>query len=150
MAGEHSYAQFAEELLAACAAASDERAAETIARLAGFPARKALEDFDFAFQPSINKRQVSELASCAFIERTENVVLLGPPGVGKTHLAIALGLVAAGRHHSVKFTTAARMVAALAEARGGGSFTRVPLQDRRSLRRVRSTAEVVETSSGNS
>src|SRR5665647_752184 len=96
VAGEHSYAQFTAELLSACAAASDERAAETIARLAGFPARKLLDDFDFAFQASINKRQVAELASCAFVERAENVVLLGPPGVGKTHLAIALGLVAAG------------------------------------------------------
>ncbi len=124
VAGEHSYAQFTAELLAACAAAADERAAETIARLAGFPARKILEDFDFAFQASINKRQVAELASCAFVERAENVVLLGPPGVGKTHLAIALGLVAAGRRYSVKFTTAARMIATLVEARGGGSFTR--------------------------
>jgi DNA replication protein DnaC len=124
VAGEHSYARFAEELLAACAAATDERAAETIARLAGFPARKRLEDFEFAFQPSLNKRQVTELAGCAFVERVENVVLLGPPGVGKTHLAIALGLEAAGRRYSVKFTTAARMVSSLAEARGSGSFTR--------------------------
>jgi DNA replication protein DnaC len=108
----------------ACAAATDERAAETIARLAGFPTRKRLEEFDFVFQASINRRQVGELASCAFIERAENVVLLGPPGVGKTHLAIALGLAAAGRRYSVKFTTAARLVASLAEARGGGSFTR--------------------------
>lgn len=53
-----------------------------------------------------------------------SVVLLGPPGVGKTHLTIALGLVAAGRRYSVKFTTAARMIATLVEARGSGSFTR--------------------------
>lgn len=124
VAGEYSYARFAEELLAACAVAVDERAAETMARMAGFPARKTLAEFDFAFQPSIGRRQVAELAACAFVERAENVVLLGPPGVGKTHLAIALGLEAAGRRHSVKFTTAARMVAALAEARGAGSFSR--------------------------
>jgi len=85
VAGEHSYARFTEELLAACAAASDERAAETIARLAGFPARKTLEEFDFVFQASVSKKQVAELGSCAFVERAENVVLLGPPGVGKTH-----------------------------------------------------------------
>lgn len=124
VAGEHSYAQFTEDLLAACAAATDERAAETIARLAGFPTRKRLEDFDFGFQASVSKKQVTELGSCAFVERVENVVLLGPPGVGKTHLAIALGLEAAARRHSVKFTTAARLVASLVEARGGGSFTR--------------------------
>lgn len=124
VAAEHSYARFAEELLAACAAAADERAGETMARMAGFPARKHLSAFDFAFQPSLNKRQVQELAGCGFVERAENVVLLGPPGVGKTHLAIALGLEAARRRLSVKFTTAARLVASLAEARSAGTFTR--------------------------
>jgi DNA replication protein DnaC len=73
VAGEHSYAQFTEGLLATCAAATDERAAETIARLAGFPTRKTRAEFDFGFQPSINRHQVSKLADCAFVERAENV-----------------------------------------------------------------------------
>ena len=81
-ARERSFAEFTAELLGACAEAADARAAETIVRLAGFPARKTLESFDFAFQPSINRAQVVELASCAFVERAENVILLGPPGVG--------------------------------------------------------------------
>ena len=123
-ARERSFAEFTAELLGACAEAADARAAETIVRLAGFPARKTLESFDFAFQPSINRAQVVELASCAFVERAENVILLGPPGVGKSHIAIALGLEAASRRYAVKFTTAAKLTATLAEARTAGTFTR--------------------------
>ena len=72
----------------------------------------------------MSKKQVTELASCAFVERAENVVLLGPPGVGKTHIAIALGVEAAKRRLQVKFTTAARLVASLAEAGSAGTFSR--------------------------
>lgn len=121
---EWSFADFAEALLQAQSDASDARAAETIQRLAGFPVRKTLTEFDYSFQPSVNKKQVSELSSCAFVERAENVVLLGPPGVGKTHLAIALGAEAAKRRMQVKFTTAARLVASLSEARTAGTFSR--------------------------
>lgn len=121
---EWSFADFAEALLQAQAEASDARAADTIQRLAGFPVRKSVSEFDFSFQPSVNKKQVAELASCAFVERAENVVLLGPPGVGKTHLAIALGAEAAKRRMQVKFTTAARLVASLSEARTAGTFSR--------------------------
>jgi len=124
VAKEWSFSDFAEALLQAQADASDARAADTIQRLAGFPVRKTIPDFDFSFQPSVNKRQVTELASCAFVERAENVVLLGPPGVGKTHLAIALGAEAAKRRMQVKFTTAARLVASLSEARTAGTFSR--------------------------
>jgi DNA replication protein DnaC len=121
---EWSFTGFAEALLQAQADAADARAADTIQRLAGFPTRKTLDEFDYSFQPSVNKKQVAELASCAFIERAENVVLLGPPGVGKTHLAIALGVEAAKRRMQVKFTTAARLVASLSEARTAGTFSR--------------------------
>lgn len=121
---EWSFSDFTEVLLQAQADAADARAADTIQRLAGFPVRKTLDEFDYSFQPSVNKKQVAELASCAFIERAENVVLLGPPGVGKTHLAIALGAEAAKRRMQVKFTTAARLVASLSEARTAGTFSR--------------------------
>lgn len=123
-AKEWSFSDFAEALLAAQVEASDARACETLQRLASFPTKKTLESFDFAFQPSVNRKQIAELASCAFIERAENVVLLGPPGVGKTHLAIALGLEATKRRLQVKFTTAARLVASLSEARSAGTFSR--------------------------
>lgn len=121
---EWSFADFAEALLQAQSDASDARACDTLQRLAGFPAKKSIDEFDFSFQQSINKKQVTELASCAFVERAENVILLGPPGVGKTHLAIALGVEASKRRLSVKFTTAARLVASLAEARTAGTFSR--------------------------
>jgi len=121
---EWSFSDFAEALLAAQSDASDARACDTLQRLAGFPAKKSIDEFDFSFQQSINKKQVTELASCAFVERAENVILLGPPGVGKTHLAIALGVEASKRRLSVKFTTAARLVASLAEARTAGTFSR--------------------------
>ena len=121
---EWSFSDFAEALLQAQSDASDTRACDTLQRLAGFPARKMIEDFDFSFQASINRKQVAELASCAFVERAENVILLGPPGVGKTHLAIALGVKAASHRMQVKFTTAARLVASLAEARTAGTFSR--------------------------
>jgi len=123
-AKEWSFSGFTEVLLQAQADAADARAADTIQRLAGFPVRKTLDEFDYSFQPSVNKKQVAELASCAFVERAENVVLLGPPGVGKTHLAIALGAEAAKRRMQVKFTTAARLVASLSEARTAGTFSR--------------------------
>lgn len=121
---EWSFTDFAEALLKAQSDASDARACDTLQRLAGFPARKTIEEFDFSFQPSVNKKQVTELTSCSFVERAENVILLGPPGVGKTHLAIALGVEASKRRLSVKFATAARLVASLAEARTAGTFSR--------------------------
>lgn len=121
---EWSFTVFAEAVLQAQSDASDARACDTLQRLAGFPTRKTLDAFDFAFQPSINKKQVTELASCAFVERAENVILLGPPGVGKTHLAIALGAEATKHRMQVKFTTAAKLVASLSEARTAGTFSR--------------------------
>jgi len=123
-AKDWSYSDFTEALLAAQMKAADVRAVDTLRHMAGFPAGKSVQDFDFAFQPSVNRKQVMELASCAFIERAENVILLGPPGVGKTHLAIAFGMEAAERRLSVKFTTAARLVASLSEARASSTFSR--------------------------
>ena len=69
----------------------------------GFPIKKTLEDFDFSFQPSIDKRQIEELATMRFLENGENIVFLGPPGVGKTHLASAFGIVAARHRFSTYY-----------------------------------------------
>jgi DNA replication protein DnaC len=62
-------------------------------RLAMFPVHKRLEDFDLDFQPSIDQMVISDLASLRFVRNAENLVLLGPPGVGKSHLAIAMGII---------------------------------------------------------
>jgi DNA replication protein DnaC len=71
--------------------------------MSGFPIKKALENFDFSFQPSIDKRQIEELVTMRFLESGENIVFFGPPGVGKTHLALALGLVAARHPFSIYY-----------------------------------------------
>jgi DNA replication protein DnaC len=85
-------------------------------RLAGFPFQKKLEDFDFKFQPSIDKASINELATLKFMHNAENVVFLGPPGVGKTHLAIALGIEAAKAGFRVNFTNASILVERLSKA----------------------------------
>jgi len=84
--------------------------------LAGFPVEKKLEDSDFKFQPSIDKASIKEIASLKFIHNAENVVFLGPPGVGKTHLAIALGIEAAKAGFKVNFVNASILIERLAKA----------------------------------
>lgn len=91
-------------------------------KIAHFPAVKTLDDFDFKFQPSIDQRLVRELASGHFISQAENVLIFGPPGVGKTHLAIALGRAAVETGHSVLFTSATALLAALAKAETDGQL----------------------------
>jgi DNA replication protein DnaC len=89
--------------------------AELRTRAAGFPARKTLEDFDWDAQPAI-RQQAAALASGAFLTEARNVVLLGPPGTGKTHLAIALGITAARHGHRIQFATATDWVTRLTDA----------------------------------
>lgn len=84
---------------------------------AGFPADKDLSGFDFSAVPKLNKRTILQLAQCGYICNKENIVLVGPPGVGKTHLAIALGRQACVRGLRVKFFTASGLATAYAEAR---------------------------------
>ena len=84
---------------------------------ARFPVVKSLDTFEFLSIPSVNKAMVLELARCEFLQRHENVLLLGNSGTGKTHLALALGLAACQKGHRVRFTTAAALVHELMEAR---------------------------------
>jgi DNA replication protein DnaC len=88
-------------------------------RAAGFPARKTLEDFDFDAQPAI-RIQVGALASGGFLTEARNIVLLGPPGTGKTHAAIGLGIAAARHGHRVLFATATDWVTRLTDAHRAG------------------------------
>lgn len=83
---------------------------------ARLPWVKTLDQFDFSFQPSLDRKVVRELAGLGFVERAENVVLLGPPGVGKTHLALALGVKAVEAGHRVLFLTLETLMARLRRA----------------------------------
>ena len=88
-------------------------------RAAGFPARKTLEEFDWEAQPSV-RQQVAALGSGGFLAEGRNVVLLGPPGTGKTHLATGLGIAAANHGHRVLFATATEWVTRLNDAHRAG------------------------------
>ena len=91
-------------------------------QIAHFPAVKTLDDFEFEFQPALDHRLVRELATCRYVANAENVLLFGPPGVGKTHLAIALGRAAVEHGHSVLFITAAALLSVLARAEADGQL----------------------------
>lgn len=86
-------------------------------RLARFPWVKTVEAFDFSFQPSIDRKVIRELSGLSFVERAENVIFLGPPGVGKTHLAIALGFKAVEAGNSALFLTIEELTTRLSKAR---------------------------------
>lgn len=88
--------------------------------IARFPFVRTIEDFDFEAQPSVSPKQIRELATCRWIGNGDALLLLGPPGVGKTHLAVALGRTAIEAGYSVLFTQATPMVAALAKAHEEG------------------------------
>jgi DNA replication protein DnaC len=115
-AQEVTYADFLDRLLSEEMMAKGEKAVAMRTVMARFPYRKTLESFDFGFQPSVDRKKLQELASGRYIEHGENVVLLGPPGTGKTHLAIALGLKAVQQGHRTLFTSAMSLIAALTKA----------------------------------
>src|SRR3989475_2431662 len=94
---EASYADFLDTLLTEEVASKTAKHVTMRTHLARFPFVKSLETFDFSYQPSLDKKQIQTLSSCHFIEHGENVVFLGPPGVGKSHLAVGLGLKAIER-----------------------------------------------------
>lgn len=90
----------------------DRNAIQRRIKEAGFPAEKDLSDYTFNAVPKLSKKRVLDLTKCAFVSQRENVVLVGPPGVGKTHLAIALGREACRRGQRVKFFTASGLATA--------------------------------------
>src|SRR3954449_2063365 len=92
-------------------------------KIAHFPTVKTLDDFDFTFQPSVDQRLVRELATGRFLAQAENVLIFGAPGVGKTHLAIALGRAVVEAGHSVLFTSATALLAALAKGETDGELS---------------------------
>jgi DNA replication protein DnaC len=115
-AQELTYADFLDRLLTEEVTAKEEKHVTMRTVMARFPSRKTLESFEFGFQPSVDRKKVQELATCRFIEHGDNVVFLGPPGTGKTHLAIALGLKAVQQRYRTLFTSAMSLIAALTKA----------------------------------
>lgn len=111
-----SYSDFLEEVLSREITAKHERHTAMKTAMARFPFHKSVENFDFKFQPSIDPKAIKELATCRFVADTDNVLLLGPPGVGKTHLAVGLGLKACAQGYRTAFTTAAGLIATLTRA----------------------------------
>jgi DNA replication protein DnaC len=115
-ANDLSFAEYFVSLLKNELEAKQIRTRATLQRLAGFPVFKSLEEFDFSFAHGAPRKSIMDLSSMSFVERLENVVLLGASGLGKTHLAIALGWLATQMGIKTRFITAADLVVALGAA----------------------------------
>src|SRR5690242_11370688 len=111
-------------LLSAQITLRNNRRLQAAMRSSRLPAVKTLESFDFSFQPSIKREQIDSLHDLGFLDRKENVVLLGPPGVGKSHLAISLAIAAAQRGRRVYYGTLIDLITSLEEAQAAGQLTR--------------------------
>ena len=107
-------------LLTAQITLRNNRRLQAAMRSSRLPVVKTLRDFDFSFQPSVKREQLESLHTLGFIERKENVVFLGPPGVGKTHLAISLAIAAAESGRRVYYGTLGDLIASLEEAQTAG------------------------------
>ena len=119
---EWSYERFAEALLSTELSSRESSGGRLRIRAARFPAHKTLEEFDFTFQRSVKKQVIEHLGQLDFLHAKQNVILLGPPGTGKTHISIALGIRACLAGHRVIFKTATEWVAFLADAQRQGSL----------------------------
>lgn len=116
--GEITTVDVLDQLLVQELAARRERSITARLKLAGLPAVKTIEQFDFAFQPSLDERKIRDLHTLRFLANGENVVFLGPPGCGKTHLSITLGYAAITAGELVHFTTARDLFAKLRSSEG--------------------------------
>src|SRR5256885_15574248 len=120
--GEPTYLDFLDSLLRGEVDSKQRKRVAMGMTIAHFPSVKTLDEFDFKFQPSIDQKLVRELATGRFIAGAENVLLFGPPGVGKTHLAIALGRASVESGHSTLFVTATALLASLSRAQVEGKL----------------------------
>ena len=102
------------------------RRLQTAMRSSRLPAIKTLAQFDFAFQPSIRREQIESLHELGFVRRKENVIFLGPPGVGKTHLAISLAIAAAEHGRRVYYGTLVALIESLEQAKAAGQLVLAP------------------------
>ena len=111
-----NYREFLSEVLSTEWAGRHQKGLESRLKQARLPWIKTLEQFDYSFQPTVDRKVVRELSGLGFVERAENVVLLGPPGVGKTHLAISLAVKAAEAGHRVMFMSLDKLMTTLKKA----------------------------------
>ncbi|MFE6104050.1 IS21-like element helper ATPase IstB [Streptomyces laurentii] len=114
------YLDFLDLVLAEELAIRDDRRFRQGLRLSKLPHHKTLDEYDFSFQPELDPRKIKDLATLAFVEAKANAALLGPPGVGKTHIAVALSVAACRAGFSVYFTTLDDMVRQLKAAEAAG------------------------------
>lgn len=121
--GSATPADAIEQLLAAQISLRNNRRLVAAMRSSRLPAVKTIADFDFSFQPSVKREQIESLHELGFIERRENVILLGPPGVGKSHLAISLAIAAAQSGRRVYYGTLADLITSLEEAAQAGHLS---------------------------
>src|SRR5262249_41356407 len=115
-AEQWTYERFLEQALAAELDGREQKAIARRFKAARIPSKKTLDGFDFSFQPSLSERRLRELADLSFVRTCTNVIFLGPPGTGKTHLSLALAHRALTAGHSVLFTTLAELAQALESA----------------------------------
>jgi len=116
MNSQKGYADFLLELMKQEVENRRENQQKRRVRNAGFPYVKTLDEYDFKHLPHIQEAFIQELATCNYIKKRQNILLIGPPGVGKSHLAIGLGMIACREGFQVKFQTAANMTTELVEA----------------------------------
>jgi DNA replication protein DnaC len=120
--GEPTYLDFLDAILREEVGAKQRKRVAMGIQIAHFPVVKTLDDFDFKFQPSVDQKLVRELAVSRYIANAENVLVFGPPGVGKTHLAIGLGRAAVEAGYTVLFTSATALLGALSKAETEGQL----------------------------
>ncbi len=114
--GEKSIVEALYELSELELKSKEKRAIASVVKVANFPFLKGIEDFDFDFQPGINKQQILDLKSLRFVENNENILFVGTPGVGKTHLAVSLGIECAKHRYSTYFIHFQELIAQLKNA----------------------------------
>lgn len=119
-----SYSEFLALLLEDEASQRADNRRRRLYKGARLPFEKGLEEFDFPFQPSIKKKEIFELATCQFVQRHENLIFIGQPGTGKTHLSVSLALRALGYGYRVLFTTVWEMINTLCQSRADLSYQR--------------------------